>query len=684
MAPTVDPLPPSSRPLRVAVVGSGIAGLSAAWLLSRYPEFYAVTLYEADDYLGGHTHTVDVPPLKEFADQVPPAPVDTGFIVCNPVTYPNLLAFLDAVQVGVTPSDMSFSVSRNQGAFEWAGDTLKTLFAQRENVLDFSENGIWRMVLDVLRFHWHAAAIADLADKVTFGAAGVTEADRARYAYHARQSIGEFLSAGNYSPSFKHNFLVPQTAAIWSTPAGTCLDEFPILTLIRFFRNHRMLQLVGRPKWLTIPLGSRSYVAKVAEQIPDVRVGQRVTKITRGTLTNQPTSLEDFPRGQVTVTDDLDGASVYDYVILATHGDISLQLLADATPREREVLGKVRFSKNRAVLHRDPALMPKRRETWAAWNYLTKTTADGNEADGVCVTYWMNRLQPFIPRRTHGDVFVTVNPLYEPDPSLVIQEYLYDHPVYGFDLVQAQEQLASIANTRFTGFAGAWCNYGFHEDGVTAGLAAAAALGATPPFPVLLNGGYPTHRTLFHPVTGLPIVPSPAKYLAHLGAHLPRDAVAQLRRAAPAAPAVARQHTVDLTWAQTLAALGAAAATAWRGGVAAEVQDAPMVQGEPGATVPVRSVPARAMRGLTAQVRALELAERMLMVVLFACVGIPLLVLGKALGYVQVQDTVAEAAKGVVGGASEEKELVWVHPRVRIVWQKSGARNAQEEEAKNK
>ncbi|KNE70905.1 hypothetical protein AMAG_15001 [Allomyces macrogynus ATCC 38327] len=644
MAPNIDPLPPSSRPLRVAVVGNGIAGLSAAWLLSQYPESYTVTLYEADEYLGGHTHTVDVPPLKEFADQVSAAPVDTGFIVCNPVTYPNLLAFLDAVQVGVTPSDMSFSVSRNHGAFEWAGDTLQTLFAQRENVLDFSENGIWRMVWDVLRFHWHAAAIADLADKVTFGAAGVTKADRARYAYHARQSIGEFLSAGNYSPSFKHNFLVPQTAAIWSTPAGTCLDEFPILTLIRFFRNHCMLQLVGRPKWLTIPLGSRSYVAKVAEHSPDVRVGHRVTQITRGTGVAQPTSLEDFPRGQVTVTDDQDGASAYDYVILATHGDISLQLLTDATPREREVLGKVRVSKNRAVLHRDPNLMLKRRET------RTSTAPKPT----VCVTYWMNRLQPFIPRRTHGDVFVTVNPLYEPDPSLVIQEYLYDHPVYGFDLVQAQEQLASIVNMRFTGFAGAWCNYGFHEDGVTAGLAAAAALGATPPFPVLLNGGYPTHRTLFHPVAGLPTVPSATKYLAHLGAHLLRDVVAQLRRAAPAAPAAARQHTVDLTWAQTLGALGAAAATAWRGGVVAEVQDAPMVQGEPGATVPVRSVPARAMRGLTAQ----------------------------ALGYVQVQDTVAEAAKGIVE-SGEEMELVWVHPRVRIVWQASSARNVQVE-AKSK
>ncbi|KAL7752814.1 hypothetical protein RI367_001817 [Sorochytrium milnesiophthora] len=670
----------SKQRVRVAVVGSGVAGLSAAWLLaSQQSERFDVTLFEKGDYLGGHTHTVDLPPLPTFQDTlVGTVPVDTGFIVCNPVTYPNLLALLEHVGVPLTKSSMSFSVSRNRGQFEWAGDTLRTLFAQTKNLYDVSGDGVWRMLWDVLRFHWHAGAIAAKADEATFGG-GTTgsnkksqEAQRAYNAY-AGMSIGAFLRRGNYSRSFIENFLVPQTAAIWSTPAGTCIDDFPVLSLIRFFRNHRMLQLIGRPRWLTLPLGARTYVERLAKDLPDVRLSCGITSVKRA---RQPTKKS----GGVQLVDEHGTTHTFDYVIFATHGDQTLRILGDdATADERQALRHVQYCKNRAVLHRDPRLMPKLRSAWAAWNYLTlmheadhpltppTSASDRRQIQGqpVCLTYWMNRLQPFIPRETHGDVFVTINPLWEPAPELVIDEWEYDHPVYSFELVEAQQRLNNITGGHSpvnTAFAGAWWGYGFHEDGVTSGLLAAMSLGVAPPFPVVLNGGYLTPRRPYEPARGLPLLPSDKVY---------KQRVQETVALASGKRSSISKHTTELGIADVAVAVATRIASRILGSCSSyfSSEQITRVSSHPHAA-PVPLLDAADIRGLTTAVQIAEWAERFGVVVLFVAWVAPLLALLWLLGYVDVEwySTSDTTSTHRPPTGSQAKELVWVNENIRIVW----------------
>ncbi|KAI9139471.1 hypothetical protein BKA69DRAFT_1126548 [Paraphysoderma sedebokerense] len=501
---------PDTSPLKVAVIGSGITGLSAAWLLSQHPNAFDVKVFEKNDYPGGHTHTVQVPALSKNHASVG---VDTGFIVCNPATYPNFLAFMKQLDVQLTASDMSFAVSRDKGAFEWAGDNLASLFAQFKNVYDFSENGVWRMLLDVIRFHHQADLIVRKVDRLLEVEGDVTkvngvDADAlAAYQLYASMTIGDFLEEYSYSKSFLENFLVPQTAAIWSTPAGTCLSEFPILALIRFFRNHRMLQLIGRPQWLTVLNGSKSYVDQILAALPkdSVQLNCPVTSVKRASSLNKG---DEFKRNQVALTTAKGQTEKFDYVIFACHGDQALNLLKDPTNEEKKALAGVQYTTNRAVLHRDPNLMPISRSAWSSWNYLTSSHYDESPSSlpshPVSVTYWMNRLQPFIPTKTHGDIFLTINPLWEPKKELIIDEYSYEHPVYNFDLAQCQELINGIQGTKYSSFAGAWCGYGFHEDGLTAGLLSVLPLKVAPPFPVLLNGGYPTSRTYPSIIPNLP------------------------------------------------------------------------------------------------------------------------------------------------------------------------------------
>jgi hypothetical protein len=318
-------------------------------------------------------------------------------------------------------------------------------------------------------------------------------------------SIGDFLSHGNYSPSFANNFIAPQTSCIWSTSSKTCLQEFPIVSLIAFYRNHKMLQVFGRPEWLTIPFGAQTYVDRISQSLPDIRISSRVAHVWRA---SDRQAGSEFLRNQVTIQVENGAKEVFDWVIMATHGDTTRSLLRDLAPEEEAVLYAVRYSTNRAVLHRDSTLMPISKKVWAGLNYYTEFSNEFEEKESkehkVCVTYWMNRLQPHIPESSHGDIFLTLNPINEPDPALVIEEFQYDHPVYSPNLVHAQAQLSSIAHLRYTGYAGAWTHYGFHEDGCTSGLAAAAALHCRSPFPVVFNGGYPTNRSGFPLVTGLP------------------------------------------------------------------------------------------------------------------------------------------------------------------------------------
>ncbi|KAI9094879.1 hypothetical protein DFS34DRAFT_627557 [Phlyctochytrium arcticum] len=509
-----------STPKRIAVVGSGVAGLSAAWLLAREPEKYSVTVYESGDYVGGHTHTVDFPALfPTTPGSIEKLPVDTGFIVCNPVTYPNYLALMRALDVPMSITDMSFSVSRNKGEFEWCGDNLSTVFSQRKNILPLGDNarGLWRMILDIVRFHNEAKRIAADADSLAFDdegkvKSGTTQEEREHPM--AKKTLAEFFNERSYSTFFYENYIVPMTAAIWSTPADMAFDKFPVLTLLRFMRNHQLLQIGKRPRWRTVTNGSREYVAKIQKVVNDIRVGTAIT------------TLERLPDGSIALTDAKGGRVVYDHVILATHSDQALKILGEnATPDERKILGAIKYvGGNRLVLHRDQKLMPRSRRAWAAWNYLTSTPATESEVKNpvVCLTYWMNRLQPFLQMDHAGPVFATLNPLYEPDPAKVLGSWTYEHPLYAPETIAAQEKLNDIQNVQGVTYAGAWTNYGFHEDGTTSGLLAALSLGASCPFPVHLNGGYVTERVPPPPAPwavkqfkATRYVPAPPEHIRH-------------------------------------------------------------------------------------------------------------------------------------------------------------------------
>ncbi|KAJ3416392.1 hypothetical protein HDV05_001960 [Chytridiales sp. JEL 0842] len=497
-APTINLAHKDGSPRKIAIIGSGVSGIAAAWLLSREPKNFKVTVYEAGSYFGGHTNTVDIASLKDPKKTVG---VDTGFIVCNPVTYPNFLNFLKEINVPLQRSDMSFSVCRNEGELEWSGDNLNTVFAQRRNILPFFHGqegrGVWGMVFEIIRFHKQAAKIAEEADALQFDEQGVPKDDKDQNVHpYAKMTLGEFFDKFGYTRFFYQNYVLPMTAAIWSTPADMTFDKFPLLTLVRFMRNHMMLQIGGRPKWRTVYNGSREYVRRVLKDVPDARVNTPVASVKRNDKT-----------GKVTVTDANGKSEVFDHVIFATHTDQALKILGeDATPDEKKILGSIKYLDNVAYLHRDNKLMPKRRLAWASWNYLTRVS---NEKDSqtMCLTYWMNRLQPFIDVETYGEVFVTMNPLRMPEKDKVVAKFEYTHPLYSPETIAAQDNLNSIQNKRNTTFAGAWTNYGFHEDGLTSGLLAALSLGASCPFPVTLNGGHPTHRT----------PPPPPAWAAELG-----------------------------------------------------------------------------------------------------------------------------------------------------------------------
>lgn len=411
---------------RVAVVGSGIAGLSAAWMLSRR---HRVTLFEAADYLGGHSHTVDV-----TLDGVT-SPVDTAFLVHNRRTYPELTALFRELGVTTAESEMSFSVRLDEPRLEWAGTNLGSVFAQRRNAFrpDF-----WRMLADILRFNRESNRLLALSAQERF-------------------SVGDLLAARGYSETFAHWYLLPMAAAIWSSSSAGIL-EFPAETFLRFCANHGLLQLRDRPQWRTVTGGSREYVRRLAAAIPDVRMQAPVRRVER-------------VRGQVRVCTDTDDER-FDHVVLACHTDQSLAVLADATRAERDVLGAIRYQPNRAVLHTDSRFLPRRRRTWAAWNYHAGA---GQAADRpVAVTYLLNRLQALPFGRP---LLLTLNPYEEPAAGSVLGRYRYDHPQFDAAALRAQRRLDGIQGSNGIWFCGAWAGYGFHEDGLRSAQAVVRALG---------------------------------------------------------------------------------------------------------------------------------------------------------------------------------------------------------------
>lgn len=412
---------------RIAIIGSGISGLSAAWLLSKNAE---VTLIERAPRLGGHTNTVEVPtPDGEVA-------VDTGFIVYNESNYPNLTALLAYLGVETCPSDMGFAVSADAGRMEYCGRHLNGLFAQRSNLLRPRH---WRMVADILRFFRSAEAeVRALQDDV---------------------GIGAFLASHGYSRAFIEDHILPISAAIWSTPAQGMLD-FPARAFIGFFANHGLLQVSGRPGWRTVRGGASRYIDRLLED-GKVRVmtGAHVTAISRAVVGVELR----FATGETRRFDEL---------VLACHADEALALLADASAEERNLLSRFRFTPNRAVLHTDARFMPRRKSVWSAWNYLRR--GDGLEAE-LSLTYWMNRLQP-LPTST--DLFVTLNPRSAFAAGSVHWVIDYRHPLYDAAAFSAQRDIWQIQGMRRTWFAGAWLSCGFHEDGLQSGLEIAERLGA--------------------------------------------------------------------------------------------------------------------------------------------------------------------------------------------------------------
>jgi hypothetical protein len=404
---------------RVAVIGSGVSGLSAAWLLSRSRQ---VTLYEADDRLGGHSDTFDWDG----------AGVDCGFIVYNERTYPNLTALFQHLEIATTASDMSFAVSLDGGDFEYSGGNLRGLVAQAENVL---KPRYWSMLKDILRFFREAPR--DLAGGQELG------------------TLGAYLNAKGYGRAFRELYLYPMAAAIWSTPALKVAD-FPAASFIRFNANHGLLDLANRPIWRTVDGGSRLYVRKLAAAAAEIRGGARLVR-----------RLGDG----VEVTDAGGETRRYDDVVIAAHADDALALLEAPSPAERLLLGAFRYLDNRATLHLDPAAMPKRRAAWSAWNYIAR--GQGAERQ-LCVTYWMSKLQP-LPGRP--DVFLTLNPIFDIPEKAVLRRITYRHPQFDAAAFSAQKELWSLQGAGHVWYCGAYFGYGFHEDGLQAGLAVAEAIG---------------------------------------------------------------------------------------------------------------------------------------------------------------------------------------------------------------
>ena len=424
--------------MKVAVIGSGISGLAAAHRLRGHAR---VTLFEAGSYFGGHTHTVDVS-LPDRHGHTVTHGVDTGFLVFNERTYPGLIALLAELQVPTAPSDMSFSVQvpgagvLGARALEWSGSNLATVFAQRRNLL---RPRFWGMLSELLRFN---RLCTDLAES------GQEQA--------LVQPLGDFLDQHGFGAAFRHWYFLPMLGCIWSCPTDQML-RFPVATMVRFCHNHGLIQVQNRPQWHTVAGGARQYVHAILQGL-DARLATPVTHIER---TMAGVSVR---AGGVT--------EPFDAVVLAVHSDQALRLLAQPSAAERRLLGAIRYQPNRAVLHTDTRVMPRRRAAWAAWNY--ERAADGaQESARVCLHYWINRLQPLPFAQP---VLVSLNPVSPIDPAKILGEFDYDHPVFDLRAWSAQKQVAEVQGVQRTWFAGAWTGYGFHEDGLQSGYRAADAL----------------------------------------------------------------------------------------------------------------------------------------------------------------------------------------------------------------
>lgn len=412
------------------MVGAGVAGLAAGWLLSKQ---HHVTLYEKNPWLGGHANTVEVDGPEG------PVAVDTGFIVYNPVNYPNFTALLDHLGVAGHDADMSLGVSVGDGRLEYSSRP-HGLFGQPANLVS---PRFWGMVGDVLRFYRQAR---ELDETDVHGV-----------------SLGDFLARERYSAALVDEHVLPMCAAIWSTTPAEIRD-YPMRSFLRFFRSHGLLQVTDRVQWRTVSGGSREYVAAMRRDMPHVAVRPAARRITR--------------HGGLSIVEDADGrGEVFTDIVIAAHADEALALLADPSPEERAILGAIRYTPNVAVLHDDASLMPKRRSCWASWNYIGSDASDAEQP--LCVSYWMNYLQSL---KTKRELFVTLNPVRAPKPESVIRTFEYTHPLFDSSALSAQDELWRLQGQRNTWFCGSYFGYGFHEDALQSGLAVAEAFGVDRPW----------------------------------------------------------------------------------------------------------------------------------------------------------------------------------------------------------
>ena len=425
-----------SRRMKLAIVGSGISGLAVAHTLQNHAD---ITVFEAGDYFGGHTHTVDI------TLPTPQGPVthgvDTGFLVFNERTYPNLINLFAELQVETAPSDMSFSVkvpgAMSGKTLEWSGTDLNSVFAQRSNLVS---PRFWRMLADVVRFNALCTRIAN-----------------AQREQDLQQPLVEFLRTHKFSESFRDWYFLPMLGCIWSCPTDQML-QFPVATMIRFCHNHGLIQVTNRPQWFSVVGGARHYVEKILAGVHDKRLNTPVRLIERDA------------QGVRIITDG--HAERFDEVVIATHTDQALGLLREPSGEERKVLGDIRYQDNRAVLHTDASVLPANPKAWAAWNYERAVSTE-RESSRVCLHYLLNLLQriPF-----SQPVVVSLNPLQSIDPATIVGEYDYAHPVFDLKAIDAQKRVPLLQGHHHTWYAGAWTGYGFHEDGLKSGLQVGRAL----------------------------------------------------------------------------------------------------------------------------------------------------------------------------------------------------------------
>ena len=401
--------------MKIAIIGSGISGLSSALLLSQK---HNITLFESNNRFGGHANTVEIMHKENVI------PVDTGFIVYNKLNYPNLVSFFDFLKVETIDSDMSFAVSARDGQLEYSG-SMKGIFAQKKNFFNLK---FYRMLKDIIIFF-------------IFGY---------KYAFQFKESesLGEYVKRCNFSKEFINDHLIPMSSAIWSCPEKEILN-FPAKTLLTFFKNHQLINFIFRPKWRTVKGGSKQYVNKVIEKLSSDAKNRLIlnSKIKSVYCKNDKIEIK-FE----------ESTEIFDKVIMATHPDQTIKLIKNLDEQSTDILRKFKYQKNIVYLHSDSSLMPKNKKTWSSWNYISSKSEEKSS-----LTYWMNLLQKI---NNSLNVFVSLNPYMKPIKSLTYKKIIYEHPIFNTQTNEAQKKMTEIQGKNNIFYAGAWLRYGFHEDGI--------------------------------------------------------------------------------------------------------------------------------------------------------------------------------------------------------------------------